>query len=177
MHLPVPPQGSREAQRQLGARPVHRPLPRPGEYGAQVVTLALQPVEPLTLVGSGQLALCSLAEGEEALVVPSLNLLSPPALFQPLTAVLSHRLKHRVPNLAIRSHPPGDQGPVLQPEHEVGDNARLQFVVRAHNRGCLGGPATGEYRQVIDQTPLLRAQQIVAPVQCQPQRTVVGSRG
>ena len=68
-HEPEPPEGACQTKRLLS----HRLVQDPAERCPQVITLGLQAVEPLTLMGPEQVRLSLLRQGDVVARVSSLN--------------------------------------------------------------------------------------------------------
>ena len=93
---------------------------RPGERGADVVVLLVEPVEPEGLVRARQLRLRGLDQLEEALGMAAAELVELTALLEPLERVLANRLQQTEAGLALGAVPLPDEA--LVDERREGSN-------------------------------------------------------
>src|SRR5215211_4658163 len=156
--LPEPPQRPRRLLGPVGLAGVGRPP----ERGAQVGLLQVATVQPLALVGAGEVRLGGERRVEEVLGVAPPDLLQVAVFGQPLLPELADRLQHGEPGVAGRGLGPEHQRLVDQRGQAVED-VQAELPGTADRLGRLQRPAAGEHRQPGEQSPLGVREQVVAP--------------
>jgi hypothetical protein len=165
-HFPEPKKRAHEAQAHLQTAAAARPR----ERGANVVQLAVYPVEPDRLLPTRQVRFGLLAHGQEVGSVPRAELLSFSGRLELLDTVLAHGLEHAEAWLAAR---------LAYPLHQAAVDEWLQIVehltggqggVVTHGLGSFQRPPPDEHGKPTKQRLVSRSEQLVAPGQSVAQR-------
>jgi hypothetical protein len=156
--LPEPPQRPRRLLGPAGLAGVGGPA----QGQAQVGLLQLAAVQPLALVGAGEVGLGGHGQLQEVLGVAPPDRLQVAGGLEPLLPELADRLQHGEAGLPGGRPGPQHQRLVDQGGQPVQD-VQPEPAGVAHRLGRLQRPAAGEHRQPREQPPLGVREQVVAP--------------
>ena len=144
----------------------------PGERGADVVVLLVEPVEPHGLVLARQLRLGRLDQLEVALGVAAAHLLELTAFLELLERVLADRLEQPEARLAVRRRPTAGRGSCRRATRAFERLRRTPFPRGRNGIRELERAAAGEDAEPGEERLLGRLEQVVAPVDRVPQRAL-----
>ena len=182
--MPVPEIGQRLDQPQAGSRPFAvagrrargRGFQRPGQGGAQVVMLGLQPVQgrQVRRARAAQLLVRPFGDPGVVLGVAAPGVVQVPGPLQPLERVLADRLQHADAGLAVGAVGHRDQADVQQPGGQIQgigpDPLGVRAVLWRGDRGQrVQVAAPGEHPGAAERLGQVGGQQVVAPGDGVPQ--------